>query len=504
MTGWLRSRGGWGVLLCGLVLVVFLIRITGPSDLEGYAQHRNVGYVMDLMWGSGSWLTQHDIQGRILSKPPLHTWTIVPFASMFGVDRLAMSLPSLLAMLALVLLVFEAGRRRFGLLAGGLAGLAMIMAPLVSKHITLVRSDALFTLLITIAALAAWRVWEQRDGSWRGWSLFWLAGALATLTKGPLALVLAAAGLLAVFWERRADPATPRPRGSHVPGLLAFFGITLGWFLAAWLEQGQDLIDKMFLQELVGHATGTARPSSSDPGENLVKPTLYLLARFLPFSLFFFYALWRVFRRPAEDVVERRFERFLTCWVLTGLLIFSLAAHHRPDLLLPLWPACALLAGREMARLAGRMGLQRFSVAAAAVLLLLLGGLFAQYHVTWGGRAENTDVSETIREAAAAFGASGLDAHALEHYGTPVTFQMYLGTVRQWRSPREIEQLLERADGAVLVALGYKSRQDPALEAPGRVVEEVFQWPPGSRDEAVVHIYRVSPVVGTALTAPAE
>lgn len=498
----MRSRAAWLMVLTGLVMLVFLIRVTGPSDLEGYAQHRNVGYVMDLMWGSGNWLAQHDIQGRILSKPPLHTWTIAPFAVLFGVDRFAMSLPSVLAVLALGLLVFEVGRRRFGLLAGGLAGVAMVLAPLISKHVTLVRSDALFALLITVGALAALRAWEKGDGNWRGWTLFWIACALATLTKGPLALVLAAAGVLAVFWEKKSDPTTPRPGGTHLPGLLAFFGITLGWFLLALLEQGQDLIDKMFMQELIGHATGVNRHTTF--GENLPKPTLYLLARFLPFSLFFFYGLWRVFRCPAQDVAERRFERFLTCWVLTGLLIFSLAAHHRPDLLLPLWPACALLAGREMARLAGRMGLRRFGLSAGLVALLLLGGLFAQYHVTWGGRAENTDVSQSIRDAAEAFSESGLEARALEHYGTPVTFQMYLHTVRKWRTPAEIEALLDVATEPVLVALGYKTQTDPKLEAPGRSVEQVFQWPAGSHEEAVVHIYRVSPVVDAVLTAPAE
>src|SRR5690606_24282753 len=160
-----------------------------------------------------NWLAQHDIQGRILSKPPLHSWTIAPFAAIFGVDRLAMSLPSLLAVLAMALLVFELGRRRFGRLAGGLAGLAVVMAPLMSKHVALVRSDGLCALLMLVGACAGLRAWERPDGDWRGWTLFWSAGALATLTKGPLALVLAASGLLAVWWERRSDPDTPLPRG---------------------------------------------------------------------------------------------------------------------------------------------------------------------------------------------------------------------------------------------------------------------------------------------------
>jgi len=72
--------------------------------------------------------------------------------------------------------------------------------------------------------------------------------------------------------------------------------------------------------------------------------------RALSFSLPFFLALWRVIRYPAGNPGERHFERFLTCWILFGLLIFSLVRHQRADLLLPLWPACALFAVREMAR----------------------------------------------------------------------------------------------------------------------------------------------------------
>lgn len=487
MQAMFHSRRFWVVLVAALCVLVFVIRLAAPSDLEGYAQHRNVGYVMDMM-STGNWLAQYDIQGRILSKPPLHTWTIAPFAAVLGVDRFALTLPSLLAVLALALLVLDVGRRRFGLLAGGFAAIAVVLAPLMTKHIALVRSDALFALLIAAAAVVAFNAWEKGG---RGWTLFWVLAALATLTKGPLGVVLAAAGLLAYFWERRTEPATRPPRGSHVAGLTAFFALTLGWFVLALIDQGFDLIDKMFFDELLGQATGARKDSI--PGENLLKPTLFLLGRFLPFSLFFFYGLWRVFRAPAADAAERRFERFLVCWVLTGLLIFSLAAHHRPDLLLPLWPACALLAGREIARLAERIGSTRLVPVTGAVVLVMLLGIAAQYHMVWGARAQNVEVAETTRDAARALVEHGIDPHTLHHFGTQATFQMYLGTYRPWLPRAELEQLLATTGESVLVARGPRARDEITLAGEGRTVETVFVWPPDAAEAAAVRIYRVAP-----------
>lgn len=485
----LRSSAVWIVLIVSLVTLIFAIRLSGPADLEGYAQHRNVGYVMDMMW-QGNWLAQHDVQGRILSKPPLHTWSIAPFAALFGVDRLAMAFPSYLAVMALALVVFFAGKQRFGLLAGGLAALAVMMAPTMSKHIALVRSDALFSLFVAVAALSAYRAWETG----RGWALFWVASGLATLTKGPLGLLLAASGLLAWFWERRVHPDGPRPSVDLWPGMAWFLVISLGWFVVAWWREGFDLIDKMIFDELLGQATGARKDSI--PGENLPKPTGYLLLRFLPFSLFFFIALWRVFKRPSAVAAERRFERFLAVWVLSGLLVFSLAAHFRPDLLLPLWAACALLAGREMALAAQRYGEVRSLKVIAVVCVLLLASTWATYHKVFGKRAERSDHTAQVAEAAHAIRHMGIDPALLHHVGTPVTLQMHLGTYRRWLSEAELTGMLAHVTEPVWLAVDREPAWLSGLLM-DKEVERVFTWPDSEDESAVLRIYRVTelPVV---------
>ena len=478
---WMQRPFAWRLLLVTLVLTIFTLRLTGPSELEGDAQDRNVGYVMDAVW-QGHWLVQTDIQGRVMSKPPLHTWLVGAFAAVGGINRLTLSITSALAVVAMALLAFQVGRRRFGTLAGGLAGLAVVLAPMMSKHITLVRTDALFAMATALAAFAAHRAWERGGG----WAAFWAASALATLVKGPLGLVLAATGLLAWFWERRDDPSLPRPQGRHGAGVALFLLLILAWLLPALYVNGKSLIDKMLFQELIGHATGVGR--GGFPGRNLPMPTVYFLIRFLPFSLFAVYGLWRIVRRPAAEPGERRFERFLFCWVVGGLLLFSLASHHRGDLLLPLWPAAALIAGREMARFAGRIGTRWTAAGVAGLVAFFLGGAYWTYHP----KAErNSEVRYTreVAQAAQALAASGLDVKRLQHLDTPVTLQLALGTFRTWI--RE-EEALRLAAGPQPLLLAVEKKKDfPRLFGPGGPpLKEVFHWPAeGARSKAELSVF---------------
>ncbi|HMM54237.1 MAG TPA: glycosyltransferase family 39 protein [Candidatus Desulfobacillus sp.] len=471
----------WRILLAMLVVALLALRLSGPSNLEADAQGRNVGYIMDVVW-QGHWLVQQDVLGRIMSKPPLHTWMGAAFAEIGGIDRLTLALPSALSVLALAVLVFEIGRRRYGTLAGGLAGLAVVLAPMMSKHVTLVRTDALFSLAVAAAAFAAHRAWTRGEG----WTQFWVWAAVATLTKGPLGLVLGAAGLLAWFWERRGNPALPPPRGGQGAGIALFLLLTLGWLLPAILAAGQPLTDKLFFEELIGQATGVGK--GGFPARNLPKPALFFILRFLPFSLFAAYGLWRVVRHPATNAWDRRFERFLFCWIAGGILIFSLGSHFRGDLLLPLWPAGALLAGREMARLAERASRPLTVAALAGLIALDLAGAWWLYHGKPARESEEVRYTLAAEDAARALAASGLDVRRIHHLDTPVTLQLGLGTFRTWTSEDDALRLARGAE-PFLLATEAPENFPRLFGAGGPALQEVFRWPAKEDGKAAVRVF---------------
>lgn len=286
---------------------------------------------------NGNWLCQRDATGDITSKPPLYIWLAALAAVTFGrLNLFTVYLPAALSTLALAWLIYGVGRVYFGGLTALLAGLVYLLSFVSAKQVTLARTDGLFSLMVTVATLLAFRAWRMQ----RGWTWFWIAVAAATLTKGPLGVVLGAGGLLASVWERhQANPLLWK--GSHWLGIVLFVLIAGGWFGLSYVKLGQPLVDKMLRQELAVHAVSNGR--GDPPGTGFYKPSVYFLARFAPWSVLACVGFWRVSRRPSSAATQRRFERFLFCWFFVGLFVFSCTPHQCYDLLWPLIPAAALL-----------------------------------------------------------------------------------------------------------------------------------------------------------------
>lgn len=436
----MHSRGY--VLLLLVTLILFVVRVTGPSNLMDNDQERPASYVLDAAV-NGNWACQTDWTGDIMSKPPLFTWVgAVATIPVGHANLVSLYFPCLLAIALTVTLIFAFGRDPFGWAAGFLAGLMYLAAPSGVKHIALARTDALFAATIALTALLGYRAWTTG----RGWPGFWVAAALATLTKGPLGLLIASMGFLAVIWERfpaNSPPASPlsteagsggdpRPPGTrwntplagHLCGLALFLLITVGWFWLAYRHSGQAFIDKVIGKELVGHMVSDEHGSY---GIGFVKAPLYWLSRFLPWSLLAAAGLWRVLSHPAATTVERRFERFLFCWIVGGLLLFSLAKHQRGDLPLPLYAPAALLAGREMARWLQGWSLPqlvRRSLTAVAIAL----ALYTVYLHTGFARTWEVQQSEGLEAFARELGRNS-SVPPLLHMDSPYALQFHLNTM---------------------------------------------------------------------------
>lgn len=339
-----EPKASWLYAFIGFTAAaLFLIALLGQPDLID--NERRVGaYILDAVQ-HGHWMAQRDTTGEVASKPPMVTWIGASVTLLVGeLNRFTIYLPSALATLVVGLLLFKIGRERFGWAAGLLAATAYLVSPMGNEIAQTARYDGLFALPVLLAAMAAFRAWTTG----RGWTWFWLAAAFGTLVKGPLGLVLGAVGLLAAIWEWRSGSPL-RPRGQHWLGIALYLLICGGWFWLAYREMGPPLIEKQIGRELLRHAVkGTAKETM---GGKFWEPTLAFLCFLLPWSVVSLLALWRVVKKPSPDHTTRRFERFLFCWFVAGLILFSIAAHQRSRLIFPIMPALALLTGRELARL---------------------------------------------------------------------------------------------------------------------------------------------------------
>ena len=454
---------------------MFTIAVSGPPNLLD--NERRIGaYVLDAVQ-HGNWLMQRDVTGEVASKPPLLTWIAALATLACGeINRFAIYLPSALATMVVALLLLSSGKRHFGWTAGFLGAMIYLLSPAADRQMATARYDGLLTLPVTLAALAAFRAWSLG----RGWAWFWLAAAMGTMAKGPVALVLGAAGLLAHFWEKRTRHETVL-RGSHWLGVTLFLAICGGWFLLAYADMGQPLIDKLLGRELAGHAMGGEREMLF---MGFYEPPLSFLTNFAPWSLLAPIAFWRVWKRPAEDADERRFERFLVCWFVAGLLLFSIAAHQRGRLIFPLFPAASLLVGRELAYWLQCWSAPRLLKVTGAFAAFVLGFLLLYHHVLLA-RSARFKTTMGIRSVANTMRASLGAQYPVVHVDTPFALQFYLNTAHPLASFDQAAAMLQ-GEKQVVVAVSDFDRLAGNLNTNQSVLHELTRWP--SNDTPIVRV----------------
>jgi 4-amino-4-deoxy-L-arabinose transferase-like glycosyltransferase len=287
---------------------------------------------------SGDWVTPTFNNAAFLDKPILFNWLNAIAFSLFGFSEFAARLPAAIAGLACVIFTYLFGRRIFDARTGLLAGVILATSLEMMVLSRVVQYDIPFTLFTTAALyLFASAVIVERHRK-HYFLAFYVAVALAFLTKGPLAIVITglAIGGYLLFAGRLA-----LLREMHLPlGTIIFLIIVAPWMFL--MEQANPGYLDYFLvrQHLANFIDGAGEytPRHAEPFYYYLP---VLLAGFLPWSLMLPQAIARGFRERRADGMTL----FLIIWLVAVFAFFSAATSKLSTYLMPIFPAAALLLG---------------------------------------------------------------------------------------------------------------------------------------------------------------
>lgn len=355
-----RRAFGWLLFAALLVLGAGMgLRDPWPSDEPRFA------LVAKTMVESGDWLFPHRGSELYSDKPPMLMWLQALSYQVTGNWRVAFLLPSLMAGLGTLWLVWDLGRRLFTPRAGLLAAIAVLSALMFSFQFKRAQIDPLITFLITLANWALLR--HLLTGP--HWRLYWLgcfAAGLGVITKGVgvIALLMLVPYALA---RRQGWAGLTRTQGAAwrwAGGAAAFLAAILLWLVPMVLtalargtpEYLGYMNDILFNQ--------TARRYAGQVGGHYGKGWWYfgpvLLVHFFPLSLAYLSG-WRVEWRAAWGARDGRYALLLG-WCALVLLFFTLAGGKREVYILPMLPMLALALGPTLERIEGAAWLRRISL----------------------------------------------------------------------------------------------------------------------------------------------
>ncbi len=359
---------GWLMAAALIVLGAGIgLRDPWPSDEPRFA------LVARLMVESGDWWFPRRGSELYSDKPPMLMWLQALSWQLTGHWRIAFGLPSLLAGLATLALVWDLGRRLWSPRIGLLAAVAVLSAFMFGFQFKRAQIDPLVTFLIT---LANWGLLRHLllGPNWRAFWLGCFAAGLGVITKGVgvIALLMLVPWALArrAGWHGLAHTAPQRGDGWRwAAGALAFLAAIALWLApVAALALARGTPEHLaYLQDILFNQT--ARRYAGQVGGHESKPWWYfgpvLLLHFFPLSLVYG-AGWRD-ARAAWRVRDGRLAVLLG-WCALVLLFFTLSGGKREVYILPMLPMLALALGPTLARIADARWLHRTALACALLL----------------------------------------------------------------------------------------------------------------------------------------
>jgi 4-amino-4-deoxy-L-arabinose transferase-like glycosyltransferase len=345
-----NSRARTGLLLlvacCGFLFFYGL----GAFGLIGADEPRYAQVAREML-DRHDWITP-TLNGKPwLEKPPLYYWQAM---LSYGVERalpLATAddqtarIPGALDAALMIVAIYLFIRR---LRPGGQLDAALITASCAGvigfAHAASTDMPLTATFAIALLAWFAWYEFRRRVDL----AIFYIALALGTLAKGPVAPALAAVIIL-LFAAGKHDWILI-PRTLWISGIAIFLAVALPWYIAVQLRNPDFFRVFILEHNLARFSTNVYH----HPQPFWFYLPVFLLA-LMPWTLWLIIAvvervraIWRE-RAEAFASPEDSWALFLLIWMIVPVLFFSLSQSKLPGYILPAVPAGALLVAEYLA-----------------------------------------------------------------------------------------------------------------------------------------------------------
>jgi 4-amino-4-deoxy-L-arabinose transferase-like glycosyltransferase len=281
------------------------------------------------MLTSGDWITPHYDGLPYLDKPAVFFCLLASSFKLAGLHEGSARAPSALMGWFLLLLSWFLARRMFGDATAARAGAIIATAPLVVVFSRLVIFDMTLAFLVTLAMVSFWFA-ETAEFRRPGLDiLMFLAMGLATITKGPVGLLLP---LLSItIYQALRGELRELKRLRWGLGCAVFLAAVLPWFISISIRF-PDFPRYALLEESLARFSGGLVHRK---GGLLYYFPVYL-AGFFPWSIFLLWVGW-VRHKQWREFRDRSFSSnlYLLTWSVVTFAFFSLSQSQLPGYFLP-------------------------------------------------------------------------------------------------------------------------------------------------------------------------
>ncbi|MEO0731953.1 MAG: glycosyltransferase family 39 protein [Bacteroidota bacterium] len=350
-------------LLVPGALAFFLGLTTFPIYIVDEARNAQAAWEM---WQRGDWIVPTFNGGIRSDKPPLHYYGMWLGYLFWGKTALAARLGSALCGLLTVAGLYYFTKRVYDHTTGMLAALTYLLAFYVPLQYHLATPDAYLAACFTLGMLALHRGYTTGHRPW----LYsgYLALALATLAKGPVALALAGGGWGLFFltdWRNLwRNLRCLRP----LAGVLIVLTVTLPWYLSVHYATDGVFTEGFFLEHNLRRFGETKEGHGGSP---LLILAIVLIG-LLPFGAWLPRGLWAATKTPDS------LNRLATATVCGVILLFSLSRTKLPSYPFPAYGFAAVVIATWLRRFWRFRGASRsdhwaFGFATLVLLVVPLG-----------------------------------------------------------------------------------------------------------------------------------